>query len=124
MQETKVILHLDGDDTNNNPDNLMKVTRSELVRLNKVHGISSNPTITRINLDIVRLTIARAEAVRGTEIERQDRKESERNYQKSEKGKKKSCEHAQKYWKLHASDPAWREEYNRKQRERRHRKIK
>lgn len=117
----RVIICLDSNYNNISPDNLEAITREELVCLNRMHGITNIPILTRINIDEVRLARKRRALIKNTIIEKEDKKEAQEKYQKSEKGKIASNKKSKKYWATHAADPVWRAEYNRKQRERRHR---
>ena len=119
----RILLNLDNKTKNISPENLVAITRQELVMINLLRGRhqTSEIELLKLLLLMAKLKIAKASLIKGTELEKEARRLVQQKYQQSEKGKKSQNASSRKYWAIHAADPEWRAEYNRKQRERRHR---
>ena len=55
LSSKDLIIHLDGDGFNNSIENLEKVTKQELLQINKSNAIKSNPELTKVAIAEVRL---------------------------------------------------------------------
>lgn len=123
----EVVIFLDRNKRNFQPENLEKLTRSELVTLNRWYSVSDNPEETKLNILQVRLKQKRVEVAkrhgltdkRGNIIEDvrdSTRRWEQRNPEKMEERKK----HINEYLKeKRRNDPAYRMRCLERQRERR-----
>lgn len=102
ITKDEVIMFLNGDKRDFRLENLIKVTRSEQVLLNKIYGgFTSDANQNLINLNLIRLKMKRYQLARDNGLLRNNRiPEDEREYRHK-----------------HLSDPLIREAYNKHQRE-------
>lgn len=118
----EVVIFLDGNNRNFNPENLYKITRAELVLLNRWYKISSDPYKTLDYIALVKLKQRRVEIAKENNLTNkygaivEDKKESQKRYYSLHPEVKG---YAREYQRKKRQDPVWREEFNRKRRERR-----
>lgn len=122
LKSDEAIIFLDGNNRNFNIDNLYKVTRGELVMLNRWYKISSDPNETLDKIALIRLKQRRIEIakeagltnVRGDILE--DIRESHRKYYQNHPERK---EYYRNYQRERRKDPEYRKKWNEHKRKKR-----
>lgn len=123
----EVVIFLNGNKRDFSKENLYKITRGELATFNKLYKVSSDPNETLVLIDMVRIKQQRVKLYGKLglldshghiteDISERSREKYKRNPEFVKQQNKRVSE-----WRRNKrlSDPAWAEEYNRKQRERR-----
>lgn len=130
LTPNEVVIFLDNNNRNFNPENLYKVTRGELVLLNRWYKISSDPNETLDRIAIIRLKQKRIELAKKAGLTnnngqiRSDIRDNQKRWYDNHPEKRLENNKKMREWrKKKMQDPVWREENNRKRRIKRNGKI-
>lgn len=129
--DSEVIIFLNGNKRDFSLSNLYKLQRKELVVLNRWYGgISSDPKETLLRINIIKVKQKRIELARKAglvnaqgNISEDVRRNSARWLKNHPEYQKKNNERIRLWRQKRMKDPLYREEYNRKQRERRAKRL-